>query len=398
MTRLLYVQYTNPAEYPPLEHSSRIFAREGWEVLFLGTTSLTGEVIQFPPHERIAVRLLPFCTPGLRQKLHYLWFSVWVVWWVARWRPEWVYASDVLACPIALLLSFLPILKVVYHEHDLPSPTTRSAAIRLSLRARATLARRAAFCIFPNNARAARFSESFPDSSPVASVWNCPLLEEVGPQRGPIAAAQLKLFYHGTIVPARLPLTVIQALERVPDGVTLTVVGFETVGFLGYRKQLATEARRLGIEERLELVDPIPTRRELLDCCRRADVGLSFMPRESSDPNLETMVGASNKPFDYLACGVALLVSDLPNWRRAYADPGYGLACDPHDAASVATAIQWFLEHPEEVRAMGERGRLRVAAEWNYEHQFLSNVRLLFGRASLEGRLPESQDPSLAQR
>ena len=26
--RMLYVQYTNPAGYPPLEHSSRILARE----------------------------------------------------------------------------------------------------------------------------------------------------------------------------------------------------------------------------------------------------------------------------------------------------------------------------------------------------------------------------------
>lgn len=35
--RILYIQYTNPAGYPPLEHSSRILAQADWEVLFLGT-------------------------------------------------------------------------------------------------------------------------------------------------------------------------------------------------------------------------------------------------------------------------------------------------------------------------------------------------------------------------
>jgi glycosyltransferase involved in cell wall biosynthesis len=94
------------------------------------------------------------------------------------------------------------------------------------------------------------------------------------------------------------------------------------------------------------------------------------MPTDSQDPNLQFMVGASNKPFDYLACGLALLVSDLPSWRQLYVDASYGLVCDPDDPASIAAALLWFLEHPDDQRAMGERGRQRVATEWNYEHQF----------------------------
>ena len=30
---VLYLQYTSPANYPPLEHSSRILADAGWQVL-----------------------------------------------------------------------------------------------------------------------------------------------------------------------------------------------------------------------------------------------------------------------------------------------------------------------------------------------------------------------------
>jgi glycosyltransferase involved in cell wall biosynthesis len=371
VNRLLYVQYTNPAEYPPLEHSSRIFARTGWELLFLGTASMTGDTIRFTQQSKVMVHLLPFCNGGWRQKLHYAGFALWVLYWVLRWRPHWVYASDVLACPVALLLSFLPGIKLVYHEHDAPSPTARrSAPMRLSIAARTWLARRATLCVLPNQPRAEQFAARLATRSPVVCVWNCPSLEEVGPPRAARVANQLAILYHGSIVPARVPLTIIQALAELPDDVTLCVVGFETVGHLGYSEQIRSEARRLGLAHRVTLVPPIPTRAELLSYCRQADVGLSLMPTDSNDPNLQLMVGASNKPFDYLACGLALLVSDLPIWRQEYVDPEYGLACDPDDPASIASALRWFLDHPEKLRAMGERGRQRVATEWNYEHQF----------------------------
>jgi glycosyltransferase involved in cell wall biosynthesis len=114
--------------------------------------------------------------------------------------------------------------------------------------------------------------------------------------------------------------------------------------------------------------------------CRTNDVGLAFMPKNSADVNEQTMSGASNKAFDYLACGLALLVSDLPEWRTMYVDTGVGLTCDPDDPESIAAALQWFIEHPVEMRAMGERGRQRILSEWNYEHEFDPVVGMLTGQ------------------
>ena len=94
------------------------------------------------------------------------------------------------------------------------------------------------------------------------------------------------------------------------------------------------------------------------------------MPRHSSDLNLAHMTGASNKPFDYMAAGLALLVSDRPDWRDMFVAPGYARACDPTDPASIAAALTWFLDHPAERRAMGASGRAKIAAEWNYDSAF----------------------------
>src|SRR4029077_2216785 len=105
-----------------------------------------------------------------------------------------------------------------------------------------------------------------------------------------------------------------------------TIVGYETLGTPGYIDQLRRKAKELGGGERLDVKGTLTTREEHLSVCRTHDVGFALMPASSGDLNLRTMAGASNKPFDYLACGLALLVSELPEWEQMFVQPGYGLA------------------------------------------------------------------------
>ncbi|HUJ73124.1 MAG TPA: glycosyltransferase, partial [Verrucomicrobiae bacterium] len=156
----------------------------------------------------------------------------------------------------------------------------------------------------------------------------------------------------------------------------LRVVGYETTGHLGYSHRLRETAESLGVGGRLDLRSAVP-RHDLFEVCRRCDIGLAFMPRNGTDLNERNMTGASNKAFDYLACGLPVLVSDLPDWRTMYVDAGVGLACDPDDPASIAAALQWLLDHPDTMREMGERGRRRILEEWNYETQFAPVVDVL---------------------
>ena len=372
--KVLYIQYTNPEAYPPLENSSRILGNAGWQVLFLGTGSVGADAVTFAKHGRIQVRKMPLCPRGWRQKLHYLQFALWALAWAVRWRPRWIYASDLLSCPVAWLLSFLPYAHVIYHEHDSPAATAPGLFQNLSLMARRKLAPRAKMCVLPNEKRAELFSQQVTDFDNKSGkstfvVWNCPALEEVSPPRSRHDGGVLWVLYHGTIVPSRLPVTIIDALSLLPENVKLRVIGYETVGHKGYVSMLQERAGLLGVDRRVEFVDPLP-RNALLKECRKCDVGLALMPKSSDDINMQAMVGASNKAFDYLSCGLALLVSDLPDWRTAYVETGYGLSCDPGDTESVTAALRWLIEHPAEMRTMGELGRRKIIAEWNYDKEF----------------------------
>lgn len=379
--RILYLQYTNPAAYPSLEHSSRLLANSGYRVFFLGTGAEARDALRFPSHPYVTIRRWALPPHGWQRRIHYLWFCLSCIGWALWIKPRWIYASDPLSCPVALLLSFFPRTKVLYHEHDSPHGTKRSPDdssaytdrlsifVRLVLFIRRKLARRAGVCILPNKDRAQHFSAEIGDEKKVLAVWNCPTLDEVAPPREARHGDRLRVLYQGSIVPERLPDSVLKAFAMLPEVATLDVVGYETVGSVGYVQQLRRLAGQLGIQGCVEFLGAMP-RSQLMHLSRTYDVGLALIPMRSRDVNFQMMVGASVKAFDYLACGLALLVSNLPGWEETYVKPGFGLACDPEDPVSIAGALRWFLEHPAEMRAMGERGRQKVLEEWNYERQF----------------------------
>ena len=101
-----------------------------------------------------------------------------------------------------------------------------------------------------------------------------------------------------------------------------------------------------GPDSPVRYLGPIP-RSDLLGVAARAHVGLAVVPGDSDDLNIRYLTGASNKAFDYMAAGLALLVSDLPDWRAMFVVPGYALACDPADLASIKAALGWLIDHPE---------------------------------------------------
>jgi glycosyltransferase involved in cell wall biosynthesis len=371
--RVLYVQYCNPAAYPPIEHSAVLLADAGFDVTLLGT-DVPGETMQLRPHPRIQVRIMPAKGAGLRQKLLYARYMMWALILGVRFRPAWIYASDPLSCPVALLLHTILGTQTIYHEHDAPEPEARanlSLAMRAALWARRRLAQTATLCVVPNVQRAELVRQST-GRQDVLSVWNCPMRAEAADAVEAHANGQLKIVYHGSIVPARIPRTVIHALSRLPKEITLTVSGFETLGQFGYSRDLAAEAERLGVGHRVKFVEPIPTRSALLEQCGRFDIGLALFSQQQPEINQQTMAGASNKPFDYMARGLALLVTDLPDWRAMYVDEGFGLCCQPDSVESIVEALKWFWENRAERQAMALRGRQRILEAWNYEQQFHS--------------------------
>ena len=200
-----------------MEQSSRIFADAGWSVLFLGVGALGADSLSFAPHANRRVRKLRFVKGGIAQKWLYFRFLVWILFWTLRWRPAVVYASDPLSTPVGWLLSFFPGIHIIYHEHD--SPPLHSSAgsrmMRIVMVTRRWLAARTLLNVLPNQRRVECFKLTTGTARPVRCVWNCPAKQdaEVEPKK----AAGFRLYFHGSIVPARMPLSIVDALARLPE-------------------------------------------------------------------------------------------------------------------------------------------------------------------------------------
>src|SRR3974390_1791092 len=149
--RVLYLQYADPAAYPPIEHSSKILADRGWEVVLLGTHAFGDHNFSLPPHPRIRAKNLR--SRG-NQGIEYFFYFIWSLYWVWRWRPKWIYASDPLVLPTIWMLRKLSRARLLYHEHDSPNrDRANSWFMRLVLGCRRMLGSDAELCIIPQQER-----------------------------------------------------------------------------------------------------------------------------------------------------------------------------------------------------------------------------------------------------
>jgi len=366
--RVLYLQFADPSFYPPIEHSAFLLAERGWHVLQLGTYAADGKS-QFPAaHSRIRIKRIRRVQNGWLLKLQYIMYFFWALFWVWRWKPRWLYASDLLSCPIAWLIQRLVTVGVVYHEHDEPH-AGRTAFLEIAISYRNRLGRDADICVLPEHERLLRFLKCTGRTRPTFCVWNCPRLDEI-PRLYSGSERELVIYYHGSITSHRLPPHVVVAASRFKGAIRICIAGYEVQGSFGYVKKLVKLAADHGVEDLIEPLGLIPRRDLLKVAARKGHVGLSLMPKRATDINLQHMVGASNKAFDYMACGIPILVTDLPDWSATFVAPAYARACDPDDPDSIEAELRWYLEHPRERREMGRLCQEKIRNDWNYEKGF----------------------------
>jgi len=255
---------------------------------------------------------------------------------------------------------------------------------KIVMGARARLARKVELCVLPNEDRARVFREQTKSQKPIECVWNMPGLEEVGPRKlKPNLQTPLKLFYGGSLAPARLSPLVLQEIIRLAGQIELEIVGYATYAAQKYIESVVSMNKETG-RKTITYHGALSRRSELLAVADSCEAALCLMPMSSQDLNMRTMAGASNKPFDAMARGLAVVVSNILEWKNLYlpgdnheggkgywiSDMGYGIAINPESGESIRSGLEWMLNNREKLWEMGERGRRRIREEWNYEQHF----------------------------
>jgi glycosyltransferase involved in cell wall biosynthesis len=96
--------------------------------------------------------------------------------------------------------------------------------------------------------------------------------------------------------------------------------------------------------------------------------------------NGETIHGnMPNKMFEYMAAGVPLLSSMRGEMETFLAAERIGLTYESVDHESLLAQIQWFVDHPAERRAMGQRARQIFLERFDASRVFPATVQHLEG-------------------
>ncbi len=201
-------------------------------------------------------------------------------------------------------------------------------------------------------------ARDYPFVRPSATVENMPLVDELAEIREQ-RHERFTLGYIGSLTVSRGSLLMLGAVERLrKEGVA---VELECVG-PAHDKASAEALRRSSESSEGSIrwhgrLAPADGWRVMARC----HAGLAVLL-----PEPRYLEAYPTKLFEYMALGVPAIVSDFPLYRTVVDTTGCGLCVDPLDPDALAGAIRWCAAHPEELVAMGERGRRAVLREYNW--------------------------------
>lgn len=182
-----------------------------------------------------------------------------------------------------------------------------------------------------------------------------PLKEQLG-----LPASSFVVLWQGGTGPTRMIEPIIESLAHAPRA-TFVIRGPSLDCYGDGYLQLA---RRLGVEDRLIMVGPVPSR-DVVAAARGADAGIWTLPALCRN----FTYALPNKIFEYIASGLPVLAAHYPEASRLISENDLGFTFDPYDPYSIASAINQLIDNP----AMAARfrrntslglKRLDADAEW----------------------------------
>ncbi len=144
---------------------------------------------------------------------------------------------------------------------------------------------------------------------------------------------------------------------------------YPTVRLAGYTDGLAGWATvhdgicQRGLEKQIEYVGRIPSW-QVPEWIRSGRIGLVTL-----QPIAKFLKNIPSKPFEYWACGLPVIASDLPPIRGFVNHGDNGLLFQATSAPDLAQAIRQLLDRPDQCAMMGRCGQQQVQETWNNDCQ-----------------------------
>jgi glycosyltransferase involved in cell wall biosynthesis len=173
-------------------------------------------------------------------------------------------------------------------------------------------------------------------------------------------AKQVDVVYRGGISERAGTFVLLDALRILVDrqrtARTLLVGYFDNAAA---ETRIRERIRALGLQSIVEIRGRID-HEEMAAALSQARIGVCPL-----QPVPKFLLNIPVKVFEYWACGLPVIASDLPPIRPYFHSAHAGLLFEPGNANDLARSIDWMLEHPARAAQMGQNGRAAVVERFN---------------------------------
>ncbi|MEQ9667664.1 glycosyltransferase [Coleofasciculus sp. G2-EDA-02] len=285
-----------------------------------------------------------------------------------------IYAYDAFGYAAAYLSRVVvsPSIPMIYHNHDINEHLF--PLISLSgwvQKIERNIANKAAIVVFPSQERALFFKQ-------VSNFKNHPNIVPNFPRKSFFKQLPNKMFENliserfkkkevllqGSISEKNSMLDLIKSLNYLNKNITLKLIGVLREKELLLMRKLAIKQ---DVADRVDYFRPVPYA-EIQSHTLNASVGVCLYKKISL--NNQTMATASNKVYEYAACGLPVIISDFENHRKYLENESWVRFADPDNSHSIASAVQDILSDFENYRKMCLAARKAFEEKFNYETVF----------------------------
>lgn len=290
------------------------------------------------------------------------WTHAMVLMRMVRMRPHVVHSHDVNTLPTAWLASVLARGKLVYDAHEISTDREGYAGFRdLVGWVEKKLMPRAAATITTTDARAKFFARAYRIPRPLV-LQNRPRFTQA--PRGDRIRRELGLTEPWPVVVYQGGLQQGRGLENlVAAAAGVENAYFVFIGGGRLAAPLEEQARELGLAERVRFI-PTVSLEALPSYTASADIGVQPILNTC----LNHLTTDSNKLFEYMMGGLAVVASNLPEIRRIVTEHDFGLLVPPGAQDRLVEALR-RLAGDEKERARLAGNALHAARHLNWDEQ-----------------------------